>query len=228
MVPKIINLDSNGGRVMIFSDTHLSHQLDLAQYKFIVQEIESADRVIINGDFWDYGETTFDEFVNSEWKRLFPLLKKKKTIYLYGNHDLRKVSDQRVNLFSVEQGDQCLLETENRRLVIRHGCYLAPSNDIKFPSIFSNQPMLKLGDWLNLIGVRVARDLYLKMFFTRNRKMKKLSKKLDHEEILICGHSHLLEESLDQNYINTGVIRWGLGQYLLIDKEELKLIKKRY
>lgn len=228
MIPKIINLDVGNENIVVFSDTHLSNHLDSDQYEFIVGAIRSADRVVINGDFWDYGETTFDEFVNSAWKQLFPLLKKKKTVYLYGNHDLQRVTDNRVNLFSVKQGDHCLLKIKDYQLVIRHGCYLAPSNDIKFPQLFSNRAMLKFGDLLNLIGVQVARDLYLRMFFTRNRKMKKLSRQLNSNEILVCGHSHLAEKNLSQKYINTGVIRWGLGQYLLIEKGKLQLIKRHY
>jgi predicted MPP superfamily phosphohydrolase len=87
-------------QTLIFSDTHLTKGFNRKKYEFLREIIEPVDRVIINGDFWDGYLTSFDKFVNSEWQKLFPLLKEKQTIYLYGNHDKTKWCDSRVNLFS--------------------------------------------------------------------------------------------------------------------------------
>lgn len=228
MISKVVKLSAVDKKVVIFSDTHLSHRSDPAQLKFIERAIGPADRVIINGDFWDYGETTFGEFVNSSWKQLFPLLKKRKAIYLYGNHDLEKACDQRVELFSVKQGDHCLIETTKQQLLVRHGHLLAPSRDVAMPRVFANPPMLKLGNGINLLGVNLALKSYLNLFQIRNRLMKKLSSSFQNNQLLVCGHSHLAEYNLEKKYINNGVIRWGLGQYLKVEDGQLNLVRSRY
>lgn len=230
MKRKTVNLNIGNEKVIIFSDTHLSTEFDVAQYEYIKKAVNSADRVIINGDFWDYAYGSFDEFINSKWKKLFPILKKKKTIYLYGNHDRQEYCNKRVRLFSVKQGDECELKIENGKkgeFLIRHGGALAPSFDVRLPFIFANPPMFRFGNWLNLMGVKWWGEWYLHKFMVRNIKMKKFSKTLD-GQVLVCGHSHFAEFDQDRQYINNGVIRWGLGQYLEIDKGKINLVRDKY
>src|SRR5689334_5828739 len=90
-------------KLLIFSDSHLSARFDEAKYNYLRWIITHADKVVINGDFWDRDLTTFDQFVNSDWRKLFPLLLSKATTYIYGNHDWKGYCDERVNLFSTSQ-----------------------------------------------------------------------------------------------------------------------------
>ena len=86
--------------ILVFSDTHLYLPFDGKKFNFLKKIISDSDQVIINGDFFDDYMISFDEFIKSPWNQLFPLLKKKKAIYIFGNHDQEKFSDKRLNLFS--------------------------------------------------------------------------------------------------------------------------------
>ena len=67
-------------KTLIFSDTHLKTKFEQKKFNFLSNIIDDADAIIIAGDFWDGYYCSFDEFVNSEWSALFPLLKEKKAI----------------------------------------------------------------------------------------------------------------------------------------------------
>lgn len=229
MALKIIKLAVSDDRVLIFSDTHLSHRFDPAQFKFLKEAIESVDQVIINGDFWDKYETTFDQFINSKWQQLFILLKKKNAIYIYGNHDFKDFSDEQTAVFSDQQGDECWVKTGDYLLKINHGHQVVPSWEIKYPRIFQHRSMLRLGSRLMTAGVKLAKEKFLSVTFVdKNFHAKRWSRQLEENEILVCGHTHVAEYNPDKKYINTGVIRWGLGQYLLIENGQLDLIRSRY
>ena len=116
-------------RTLIISDTHLTHRFDERKYYFLEKLISSYDHVILNGDFWDGYTTTFDKFVNSKWSGLFPLLKAKNAIYLFGNHDQERYTDERVNLFSVEQKKSHTIEIGIDTYHIEHGHVLEPGID---------------------------------------------------------------------------------------------------
>jgi len=231
MISKVVKLNVVGKKVIIFSDTHLSHHFNQDQCEFIKQATKLADQVIINGDFWDSYETTFDQFVNSEWQQLFPLLKKKKTIYLYGNHDLEKFSDERVKLFSITQADVVELTASDQKLRVEHGHRITPSLEDTLPLFFNHVFMLRLGNFLQRWGVKLAREKFLFVIrWHRNLLARYRVGKLvaNSGQIFICGHSHLVEFSPDKKYINNGVIRWGLGQYLKVEDGRLDLIRSRY
>src|SRR3989338_7051902 len=106
---------------LIFSDTHLSHRFHPSKFSLLKKIISRSNQVVINGDFWDSYTTTFDRFIHSPWKDLFPLLKSKHAVYLYGNHDPKNLSDHRVSLFSDNQLDEHRLPWKKFTLVIHHG-----------------------------------------------------------------------------------------------------------
>jgi predicted phosphodiesterase len=87
-------------KILVISDVHLDNAFEKPKYRFLKKIIRRADRVIINGDFWDGYLVKFQQFIQSPWKSLFPLLKSKKTIYIYGNHDKKILSDKHTALFS--------------------------------------------------------------------------------------------------------------------------------
>jgi len=118
---------------LIFSDSHLTDRFEEDKFKFLYRIISQSGRVIINGDFWDGYLTSFDKFIKSPWKKLFPLLLKKKTIYIYGNHDSPDLSDQRVNLFSIKQTEKYFIVSGEILLRIEHGQNIFKIGDKKLP-----------------------------------------------------------------------------------------------
>jgi len=67
----------------VISDTHLTNKFNENKFNKLRSIIESSDKIVLNGDFWDGYATDFEDFYNSKWSALFPLLKSKKTIYLF-------------------------------------------------------------------------------------------------------------------------------------------------
>ena len=87
-------------KTIVVSDTHLTAKFDKTKFNFLFNLFSSCDKLIVNGDFWSCYSSTFDEFVNSDWKELFPIMLRKNTTYIYGNHDREEFMDERINLFS--------------------------------------------------------------------------------------------------------------------------------
>jgi len=108
-------------QTLVFSDTHFSKKFNKRQFNALVKQISYADRVVINGDFWEALDITFDDFINSEWNKLFPFLKQKQTVYVYGNHDDPYFSDDRVYQFCDRAVKEYLLETPSNKYLFRHG-----------------------------------------------------------------------------------------------------------
>ena len=120
-------------KTLIISDTHLYHVFDKRKFFLLKKLFSSVDQVILNGDFWDGYRTTFDTFVSSPWKELFPLLKKKGAIYIYGNHDRKNFSDERTSLFSIIQKSNHLLTVDKQTYHIEHGHLLHKPIDSLYP-----------------------------------------------------------------------------------------------
>jgi UDP-2,3-diacylglucosamine pyrophosphatase LpxH len=217
---------------IIISDLHLTCRFNLRKFDYLNKVFSNADRIVINGDFWEGYLTSFDRFVKSRWNGLFPLLKSKDTVYLYGNHDPKSKSDSRVNLFSNSQGENLLIDMGKRKYHIEHGNRLAPALNERLrwlpvpkiaffvvQQIFVHLPLLLIGKTFYMINGNRS----------RNGKMKIWAKKeLPRNHFLICSHSHLAELSVDKNYGNTGFIKHGIGQYLKITGDTIELVDDKY
>lgn len=219
-------------KTIIFSDVHLTKKFDKKKYFFLKKIAEEADHIIINGDFWDHYITKFNTFVNSEWKRLFPILKSKGTVYIFGNHDREKWTDSRVKLFSEKQASLHTLKIDDKKLIVEHGNRMIPSLDEKKIARFSIRPLnyaaTKTRNALERAGLYLLGEKYFKLEKKENKKLKKYAEKLLPHEILVCGHTHLAEFDLKNRFINSGVIRHGIGQYIKIDKNKIELISQKY
>lgn len=218
-------------KTLIFSDTHLTHRFERKKFRYLKRLIESVDEVIINGDFWDGLSTTFEKFVNSPWQELFPLLKQKNTVYIYGNHDFEHMADERVSLFSVKQVEKHVAHTNPKKLTIKHGHQHTPSIQNKI----GNKTYLKFinrlyeyGEWfvLKLFGKGIFRHGLYGFFNYSLHTYAKLH--LPETEILVCGHSHSAVFLPGEKYINSGFIRHGLAQYLIIENKKIRLIEEKY
>jgi len=128
-------------KTLIFSDTHLTDKFDKELFDYIAKLVKNADQVVINGDFWDAYITDFDNFCTSEWQKLFPLLKKKKTVYIFGNHDEQKYMDERMNLFSNVQKHVHKIKLKDKYIKIQHGHLISPAEDVHY--LFSNANLIR-------------------------------------------------------------------------------------
>lgn len=215
-------------RTLVISDTHLDSAFDTKKFNFLKKIIKKADRVIINGDFWEGYKITFDTFVNSPWKKLFPLLKEKKAIYLYGNHDKESYVDKRVNLFSVKQAKRYRFTSGKNTFFLEHGDRLAPLWD-KF---FRRMPFFILIplDNLERFLVQIFGKAFLRFFYGRfNKKIKeKIEDYIGKNEFFIFGHIPVQEIDRKNHFINGGFIKYGIGQYLFIEEGRVTLKEEWY
>lgn len=211
-------------KTLIFSDSHLGKRFDPRKFDFLKKIIKEADRVIINGDFWEGFEMKFEEFINSKWKALFHLLKAKKTVYIYGNHDEKELSTPKTKLFSVKQTYLHKFKIKNKTFVIEHGQRLLPLIDeLIFNKLFGINPPEKfniLFEYFEGTMIRLFPRFYIRQVYERfgtmlKTKVKKTAKK---NEIYIFGHTHFADIDESNNFVNSGFIKHGLGQYLVIDE----------
>lgn len=223
-------------KTLIFSDTHLTHKFEPRKYLFLKGIIEEADRVVINGDFWDFYQTTFDRFVNSEWQKIFPLLLEKQCVYIYGNHDFKKFSDERVNLFSVAQSESISLKFHEKELIVTHGDFSQhKGEDFRFLrrlfgtfKFFGRFYEIFESIYVQYLQRVVNRKFREKIRERENAWLRAEAQKLGPNKILIAAHSHLPELALDMNFINSGYIRFGIASYILLDESGLQLVETSY
>lgn len=206
-------------RVLVFSDSHLSARFEKRKFELLKRIITEADRVIINGDFWEGHLTTFQKFIDSPWKQLFPLLKEKKAVYLYGNHDRESYSDKGVELFSVQHGRRYTMKIGAIEFVFEHGDRICPM--VEEDSVL-NKFILVIQHTFNISELIVFR--YLNRIFTKyaygryNTQIKTaLKKELKPHQFFICGHTHYAEYDPERRFANSGFVRHGLAQYILIE-----------
>ena len=216
--------------MLVFSDTHLGPLFDEKKLRFLTNLIEKADKVIINGDLWEGYFMSFDQFVNSPWKHLFPLLKKKQTVYIFGNHDKRTQSDDRVNLFSAKQVSRHVYKPNGTAFVFEHGDRLWNAGDngsLRNPLFEKATYVVGAIEYVvtRKLGKKTAKFLLHRF---NNVIKRKISKELKKNEVFICGHTHLAEYDKENRFINTGIIRHGLAQYLLIEDGKIKIKEEWY
>lgn len=223
--------DSRIVKYLIFSDTHLEPRFEPDKCRLLLEAINDADRVIINGDFWEGYLHSFDAIVKSPWAtELFPALKKKKAIYLFGNHDGERHSDERVNLFSATQGQQYAFESGEKTIIVEHGDRVYPMLDSKIGLLLPGWTVNVLQGVeemaLRIFGHRFSNIFYRPM----NEKIKKgdLVSKLDKDTYLITGHTHFAEVDHDSRYANSGFNKYGRISYITVEDGDIQLHQKRY
>lgn len=210
-------------RILVFSDTHLTLPFDERKYNFLKRIISQADNVIINGDFWEGYQITFEQFINSSWKKMFPLLKAKNAVYIYGNHDKKILSDERVSHFSILQTYQYKLKFNGKEFIFEHGNRLCPFFDDVLKLQHPPFLLARLIDNFGRFLIRKYKKSFIKFIYSRFNKVikKKIKEQFTAKQILVCGHTHYAELDLKNRFINTGFNKYGLAQYLIIDGDKI-------
>lgn len=210
-------------KVLVFSDSHLTDQFDQRLYDYIVNLLKKADKVIINGDLWDAYLVTFDEFINSKWKKLFPLLKKKKCVYILGNHDKRKFMDERVSLISDEVVDSFEFIQKKTRFHIQHGHFIAPTYDryrfLKNPNRVRNLYKIFRAHILPVFFVQLIYNYieHKKGKSQFEKFVKDCLPKKTETDVFIFGHTHLHLKTPNGLIHNLGPLDSNNKHYMLIE-----------
>jgi predicted phosphodiesterase len=222
-------------KYVIFSDTHLGRDFDEKKLVFLKSIIASADRVIIAGDFWEGLQISFKEFINSPWSALFPDLKKKHTVYVFGNHDPQKLTDKNVNLFSDIQVSSYTFKSGDKTFTVEHGdkyrlAIISLSRKLSetIAAVTHTNPQIAFhleSFFFKFFG----KDIHQKTCQRMNERIKKqLKGEFTGNNIFICGHTHTQEVDLKHNFVNTGMVRFGLGQYIVIENGIVEPQEKWY
>jgi len=218
-------------KLLIISDLHLTTNFIKKKFNFLNKIISASDKVIINGDFWSAYYNTFDEFVNSPWNRLFPLLKSRGAIYIYGNHDRKNWCDARVNLFSIKQADEYKFKYSDKlTLLFNHGHkYLGDSvSNEKFMSFWRKYKIDVIKYLFESLFLRIfGRFIYYPARLL-NKKIKERVGDLGNDIYLVTGHTHWRELDLKNRFLNSGIIHAGVASYIVIENGEIKAVSARY
>lgn len=188
------------------------------------------------GDFWDAYFTSFDKFINSKWNALFPLLKERHTVYLYGNHDKAENMNDMTSLFADYVGKEISFEHNGKTFVLEHGDEIADTFTIDPKHPFVNKLIKRLSIgivWVQkfivkIFGIKTFRALW--GLQRQNRLLiESVNKNKGPDVIKIYGHTHIPLFSLDDNLIILGGIRLGNANYLIIDQSgEIKTVEEKY
>jgi predicted phosphodiesterase len=203
----------------VFSDSHLYGKVNKRKLDKLKSLIEKADNVIINGDFWEGLIITFDEFMESDWKELFPLLKAKHTVYVFGNHDHKGLSDDRIYQFCDLAVHEYELKTPKHTYFFTHGAeFLYPRQaDVSLLKREHPKQEAFMTDIQRIIFSIFGPHVLPKSFNFINKEERQRLTSLDN--ILVCGHTHRPQYQKDLNFIDLGFFNYGYANYLLIDNE---------
>ena len=215
-------------RTLIFSDTHLTDTFDQRRFDFLYQLIEPVDRVILNGDITDLYVSKFAK-IERKWSDLFALLSRKDTVYLHGNHDrLSWLKKQNIS-FTEHVAQNYILPWQGVAFYITHGDGIWTSLVGRLPIIPRQKILGQFGIYRDQFGIFMGGKSFLNRYRRMNGKMKRWGRQhLQENQILVCGHTHLVEMDWENRFINTGFIRHGFAQYLLIDDDRIQLVDERY
>lgn len=208
--------------ILVFSDTHLYLPFDQKKFNYLKKIINSSDQVIINGDFFDDYMISFADFMKSPWNQLFPFLKKKKAVYIFGNHDQEKFCNNQMSKFSDVQTEGYKIILKNKVFVFEHGHKTRPTPDMMFKMSWKNMHygMIVIHFIRNLF-VKIFGKLAIKIIFGRLNNDSKRKININYQpknnEIYIIGHNHYGEIDEKDNFACCGAILYGFGQYLTID-----------
>lgn len=208
-------------KTVIFSDTHLTEKFIPKKYQVLKKIINDSDHVIINGDFWDGYLTSYEKFWNSPWKKLLVRLKRKKTIYIFGNHDKELFIDKKKKFWSF-CGWNYQFKEKGEKFYFEHGHRILPFWD----NLFSTKPpkglILMSRFFIKNVGLKVKRELVMTIYKKFNERLKKNFLKNKNGVISFFGHTHYPEIDLKNHYVNSGFIDQGLASYISINEAKIK------
>lgn len=217
-------------RIIAFSDTHLTKQLDKRKLKFLLSIIESSNKVIINGDLFDLYRSKFFKIIQT-WEVLFKLLSTKQTVLTLGNHDnfTKEHKKYLLEKFKIQVVPLTSIPFQNQELVFMHGHVQSPTLDMINPRFFTNKIVISLHNFRNVLLVKLFGERYFSFKSKENLILMKYAlESLTDNQVLVCGHTHVPEFDLEHKFINLGFVDYGIATYLEIVDNRINLVKQRY
>ena len=225
-------------KTIVISDTHITGVFHKKRYDCLENLISRCDRLIFNGDLWSYYSLTLDNVFKSKWTGLFPLMKSKNCIYIYGNHDRKEWCDERIFQFCDIAQNEYIYKKDGLDLLITHGHLIAHDS-------ITNESFIKINRLVNNFNkLNQSYRFYIflqksLLFLMGESKYAQLFKKLNNphieyaitlpkDQILVAAHTHSPAFDLENRYINVGFINFGLAFYLHINNGKLSLESERY
>lgn len=214
--------------ILVISDLHLTRRVEHRRLNLLKALIGKADRVIINGDFWEGYIISFDQFLTSGWSVLFPILRKKNTVYLFGNHDAERFSDERTEAFSVFQGQNYALEQSGKRYYFEHGDRLAKIGKEPLDRTLNTQIRFRTSLFIQDMIFRSLGPYAIKFAYDKLNTRIKNGMEGHEYDMLFFGHTHVPTYEPEHRYVNTGFINYGVATYAMIDTDRIHYYANRY
>lgn len=220
----------NKEKVLVISDLHLDKKWNQQKFDFLQHLFSNYDQIVLNGDFWYDVGFKYQKFINSKWSGLFETLKDKKTVYINGNHDERRCSDENISLFCDYNPDKCIVESAGKTFLIEHGHKNSPATKLMYLVTGKSERLLFIATrpfyfywYLHHMLVRSGKKNWLKFINTEHKTKNR--KKCNY---LITGHTHVPEACERYKYYNSGFVNYGYASYIEIHDGSIRLIEKRY
>ncbi len=213
-------------KTLVVSDLHLGKSINTKKLDFLYSLFSLYDNIVLNGDFWCYYNFNFKDFLESDWNKLFPVLKQRETVYIYGNHDKEEWCLGGANKFSNIQTERHILNIGDKKYCIEHGDL--PLNIL----CSSNKLVIQVSRLINPIGNMISKTLNTnldnnvlsqKISYFCNIQLKKYAMKNFTDMYYICGHTHYAEIDEKCKYVNTGRIGNRVAEFFEIKDNSFKL-----
>ncbi len=209
--------------ILVISDLHLDAHFEPERCKRLSELISASSQVIICGDFWEGHGMDFDEFLHTRWVELFPLLKSKNTIYVFGNHDRRDRSDDRIFQFCNTATEQYKTVIGSVHYIFEHGNRQSPKIDEVLGIRKANPMYFALSEWVQLAFVKLfgIKGFWI-MYHGQNEKIKKATAQEFGSlgnYMFVCGHTDCAEVDRKNHFANSGLCKYGFIQYLAIEQD---------
>lgn len=217
---------------IIISDTHFGEYVekrDRPRLEFLKRVLKPADRCILAGDKWDSWKISFNQFVNSGWSELFPILREKNTIYILGNHDPEVPKHPKLfwdtvveNEFKFKNGDQTYAVMHGHLVDSwKHLDRLMERKIARYLYPFASW-------WQEHVLTNRLTERTVKIAQSWNEEQKDSLDLLFPANVWkITGHTHWAEFDRARKYINAGMIDTKLrrASYVHIDGNGPLLVK---
>lgn len=220
-------------KALVFSDTHFGTVFEEKRFNFLKQLIVQADKIIINGDFWDSYLCSVDVFLASDWRKLLQLLAKKDTWFTIGNHDRNITAIAETIGAEKRVKEKIELQIGKQSYHIMHGHQLSPEFEERHPQItkIGSRYYPSIFDWEESSGLMGKLS---RLYFARKRagiwqdfqSFGPAAKRT--EQWLILGHSHLDRENIQKRIASLGAVRLGWASYAWLTKNGSEIHLEKY